>query len=114
MSAIAKIMIMLSIVSSFGAGVALGGLGMWQKFMQPEIKRLTTENERLGAELKSAREEASRLTRNKARRDSDAEMARQANVESLRGCIYPDDLRMRLEALAKQTRDSSRYENKED
>jgi hypothetical protein len=109
MSAFAKILIILAIMASFGAGVALGGLGMWRSFMQPEINRLTAENEKIGEELSKAREEASRLARNNARRDTDANNARQANADALRACVYPDELRLHLETLAKRTRDSGRY-----
>ncbi len=110
MSAIAKIFIVIAIILSFLAGTALGGFGTWYKFMKPEIERLTKENGKISEELKDARKESAVLAKNKARRESEAEDARQANTEALRDCVYPDPLRMRLEALAKRTRDDSRYE----
>jgi hypothetical protein len=54
---------------------------------------------------------ASENAKRQASRESYAENARQANVDSLRECKYPDELRMRLEALAKATRDGNRYKD---
>jgi len=113
MSALAKIIIALTIMLSFSAGTALGGFGTWYKFMKPEIERLTKENKGISEELAAARKESVALAKNQARRESDADNARQTITEDLRYCVYPDALRVHLEALAKRTRDGSRYE-KED
>lgn len=113
-SALAKVFIVFMIILSFAAGTALGGFGVWYKFAGPEIKRLTEEKEKFGEELDKARIESRNLVKREFARERDADEARQANVEALRDCVYPDDLRMRLEALAKATRDDSRYEERKD
>lgn len=113
-STIAKVFIVGTIALSFGAGAALGGLGVWYKFTKPEIERLTKERDKAGEELAKAREDSRGLVRRELTRERSADEARQANVEALRNCVYPDDLRMRYEALAKATRDDSRYKERKD
>lgn len=113
-STLAKVFIVGAVLTAYGAGAASGALGTWHWFMQPEIANLKKENGRISAELKKAREESKALERNQARREREADDARQANVEALRDCKYPDDLRLRLEALAARTRDDSRYEESSD
>jgi uncharacterized protein YneF (UPF0154 family) len=114
MTTLAKMLIVMAIMLSFSAGVAIGGFVTWYDFMKPEIERLTKENAGISKELEKARKDSAALAKNQARRESEAENARQANAEALRGCVYPDDLRMHLEALAKRTRDGGRYEERED
>lgn len=99
------------IAAAFLVGSASGAMATWHSFSQPEIKRLADKNTDLQNSLDKERERSRKNAAREANRNAAANNAREANADVLRNCVYPDDLRMRLEALAESTRDDSRYKD---